>query len=118
MRKSELKKLIREQILKEDVYWGNFNKEKPQTPSEDEIMSAAEEYIDGYIGLDSASVIVRSGGSSVEVFSKNKNAKPDPMMEREWEDIAMGLANFLGDSGVGDYEPSGWNYRMCRLVKV
>ena len=114
MKKSELKQLIKEQILKEDVYWGP---KEPKEKTEDDIQIKAEEYIEDQIGLDSASVIVRYGGDIIEVYTKNKNAQPDPMMEQEWEEIGIGLADFLADNGVWGYKLTGWNYRMCRLTK-
>jgi len=115
MKKSTIKKIIKEN-LKEDVYYPP----SPQ-PNNDEvnIEEIVSEVLDEWVGLDSASYIIKNGGERIELYSNQKALKSFENRDDEfkkhltqgWKETCEEIIDVLDRSGYSGYAFGNASYK-------
>lgn len=94
------------------------------TEREQKIQEIADRLVDSQVGLDAASVIVKHGGSVVEVWAKSRKvhkpsrgpkAEADKFMRREWRETGESVVSELNRTGYRGYEVTsiGVDHVIC-----
>lgn len=97
MNKKQLKQIIKEQIRSviEEDNWPNNPYGTPVSFKSD--LKIIEDYIDEEVGLDSASVIIRSDNNVIKVNAKVHNASSQQDFTSEWQEMAEESVKLLNN---------------------
>lgn len=122
MKLQKLKKLIREVYLKEDVYYPPQPQPNNDIENIEEIVS---EVLDEYIGLDSASFMIRDNGKRIELYS-NKEAREafeekddsfKEMLLQGWEETCNEIIDRLDRAGFPNYYIGNATFASAFIVR-